>query len=163
MRRRDEQVTAVTSNHSEGGNTLAGREAGDAIAKSVNVADNVVPGSEGKRLFNGIEAVAHEDVNISNAGGNDLDAHLTRTGHWQVVFDPLESFRPATSDDDHPPVFHGSHRPTVAQGHRVRQREAMLEGQGGARPRANIRLKSQVAPFSYPLRKIGMRQDLQAN
>ncbi len=110
MRRGDNEVAAVASNHGEGGDTLAGCKAGDAVAESVYIAHDVVAGSEGKRLLHGIEAVAHEDVRVGDAGGNDLGAHLTRTGHWQVVFDPLENFRPAASSDDHAGVLEGSHR-----------------------------------------------------
>jgi hypothetical protein len=50
MRDGDNGVAAVASNHGEGGDTLAERESGDAIAESVNIADNVITGSKGKGL-----------------------------------------------------------------------------------------------------------------
>ncbi len=114
MRSGDEQVAAVASNHNEGGDTLAGREAGDAITQSVNVAHDVIAGSERKGQLNRIEAMAHEDVGIGNAGGDDFDAHLAWAGSWQVVLDPLENFRPTEAGDDHAGVSEGSHRPTLA-------------------------------------------------
>ena len=115
MRGGDEEVAAVASNHGERGDTLAGREAGDAIAESVNVADDVIAGSEGKGLLNGIEAVPHEDVGIGNAGGDDFDAHLTWTRIWQVVLDPLENFRATATGDDDAGVFRWRHHRNLTQ------------------------------------------------
>jgi len=125
MRGGDEEIAAVASNHGERGDTLAGREAGDAIAESVNVADDVIAGSEGKGLLNGIEAVPHEYVGIDNAGGDDFDTDLTWAGGWQIVFDPLENFRPTATGDNDAGVFRGGHKPTVAQGKRIRQLETL--------------------------------------
>ena len=65
-------------------------------------------------MLNGIEAVAHEDVSIGNASGDDFDADLTGTGDRQVAFHPLENFRATATGDDHAGVFRGRHKLTLA-------------------------------------------------
>ncbi len=101
-------VAGIAADHCERSDALANGEILNAVTENINVPDDVVARCKRKRGRFRIEAVTHEHVGVSDAGGEIFHANLPSGGDGEIVLDEFKDFGPALGGDDYAKIFlHG--------------------------------------------------------